>query len=265
MSDLPGSRYGRVYPPEPIEGFEDSTFGVYPVDFIIEQTLRAGLKWFRENADAPLSVYGHLTKTFLSDKYGQSKIDEIANFIKTTNIKIVQHWALIDQAVPNISIQLLDGAEREDRAGIDDHAGVLDTVDEVTGDVLGREQVGYAAITDSVHIGIHAVDTPDLTKYLYYLVIYILMAFKPQLEERGIQLGTFRTTDISRLNDYLPNNMFSRFVNFSVFTQAPFKKGVLPTIEEILGLHVSPESDTTVDEISGGITVSNIQLSDGDQ
>jgi len=77
-----------------------------------------------------------------------------------------------------------------------------------------------------------------LTKYLYYLVIYILNAFKPQLEERGLQLGTFRATDLSRMNDYLPENMYSRFINFTVFSIARFDKGDVPIIEKIIGLHL---------------------------
>ncbi len=255
----PGGGNKTIYP-APVVEQKDCPVGIYPVDFIVEQTIRAGLKWFRETPEAPKQVYGHLSVPFLSDKYGQSKIDEIANYIKTTDIRIVQHWALIDQSVPNISIQLLDGVEREDRAGLDDHAAEFDVINEVDGAVLGREQVGYAAISDNMHIGIHAITTPDLTKYLYYLIIYILMAFKPQLQERGIQLSTFRTTDVSRLNEYLPDNMYSRFINFSVYTEAPFKKDSLPIIEEIIGVHV----EEPLDEISGGIGINNIQQSDGE-
>jgi hypothetical protein len=252
-----------VYPPDLNETAKDCKFGIYPVDFIIETILNAGLTWFRTTPGAPNAVYGHLTEPYLS-KYGQAKIDEITDFIKTTEIRIVQHWALIDQTVPNISIQLLDAAEREDRAGLDDHSGDLDIIEDGTGNILGREQLGYVPILDNVHIGIHAVDTPDLVKYLYYLVIYILMAFKPQLQERGIQLSTFRVTDLSRMNDYLPNNMYSRFINFSVYTTSSIKKGELPILEEILGIHLRGEDDGTIDEINGGITVSNVEQSDGE-
>jgi hypothetical protein len=94
-------------------------------------------------------------------------------------------------------------------------------------------------MNDSVHIGIHANNIPDLVKYLYYLVIYILSAFKPELEARGLQLGTFRATDISNLNQYLPENMYSRFINFTVFSVATFSKGAVPIIERIMGLSIA--------------------------
>ena len=259
MSETGGQSNQFVYPP-PVEDIRDETFGLYPVDFILQVVLEAGIKWFRETPGSANQVFGHLTQPFLSVKYGQAKVTEIDNFIKTKEIRIVQHFSLIDHTVPCISIQLLEATEREDRAGLDDHAAVVDAIDDVTGNVLGREQMGYAPITDNMHIGIHSVDTPDLTKYLYFFVIYILMAFKPQLEAKGLQLSTFRSTDISRLNEFLPNNMYSRFINFSGYTHAPFKKDVsIPLIEDIVGVTVTKEDDGIEDEIEGGTRIADIE------
>jgi len=223
------------YPPQPSE-LQDYP-GLFPVDFILETVLRAGIDWFKTDPKAPSSVFGNLKAPWLAVKYGEGKIKEIADFIKKYEIRIVQHWALIDQQLPTLSIQLLDGNEIEERAALADHQGSLDVLD-ADDMVKGRRDVGYSPIIDNIHIGIHNINTPDLTKYLYYLVIYILNAFKPQLEERGLQLGTFRATDLSRMNDYLPENMYSRFVNFTVFSIARFDKGDVPIIEKIIGLHL---------------------------
>jgi len=235
--------------------------GVFPVDFVLETVLRAGLEWFRTDPKAPMSVFGHMTAPWLSVKYGEAKVIEIGNYIKKYEIRIVQHFALIDPQLPSISIQLLDGNEMTERASLSDHARVVDVMNS-DGEVEGRSEIGYAAVMDNIHIGIHNIGTPDLTKYLYYLVVYILKVFKPQLEERGLMLGTFRATDISRLNDYLPENMFSRFVNFSVFTIAPFRKGDVPIIDTFLGVHVAPGPDVIFNEnsdeelnIETGVTV----------
>jgi hypothetical protein len=219
---------------------EQHFYGVYPVDFLLETILKAGLEWFRTDPQAPKYVFGHLMSPYLS-KYGEAKIEEIAAFIKKYDIRIVQHWALIAEKAPCISIQLLDGTESIERAGLADFQQMVDTLN-ADNEVIGRRDVGYSPITDNIHIGIHTKDTPDLAKYLYYLVVYVLNSFKPQLEMRGMMLGTFRATDLSRMNEYLPDNMYSRFINFTIFTMASFDKGVVPIIEEFMGLNVAPSS-----------------------
>jgi hypothetical protein len=253
------------YPPPIVE--EDNRLGLYPVDFILDTILRAGLEWFRTDPAAPKQVFGHLAAPWLSAKYGEAKINEIAAYVKKYEIRVVQHFTLIDATVPCISIQLLDGNEATERAGLADHASMVDVLD-ADDMVKGRTEIGYAPVIDNMHIGIHAITTPDLAKYLYYLVIYILVSFKPVMEARGMMLGTFRATDISRLNEFLPENMYSRFINFTVFTVASFSKGSVPIIEKIMGVHVEhgpgaedePTSEEGV-ELETGITLKNIEQS----
>jgi len=235
------------YPPPALE--EDKEFGLFPVDFLLETVLKAGLEWFRTVPEAPFEVFGHLRGRYLGGKYGENKINEIANFIKKYDIKIVQHFSLIDQTYPCISIQLLEGNEQVDRAGLSDFQGSIDVLD-MDNHVKGRTSVGYTAMTDNMHIGIHSINTPDLVKYIYYLVTYILSSFKPELEATGLQLGTFRASDISRLNEYLPENMYSRYINFTVFSIASFNKGAVPIIEKIMGVNVSPTQGNMVEACS---------------
>lgn len=224
------------YPPPSETG--DTEFGLFPVDFLLDAVLKAGLEWFRTEPKAPSEVFGHLRSKYLKGKYGEDKINEIGAFIKKYDIKIVQHFSLIDQSCPCISIQLLEGNEQTDRAGLSDFAGSIDVLD-MENHVKGRSDIGYTAMTDAMHIGIHANNTPDLAKYIYYLVAYILSSFKPEFEAAGIQLGTFRASDISRLNEYLPENMYSRYINFTVFSMASFNKGAVPIIERIMGVNVA--------------------------
>lgn len=232
-----------VYPSQ----FEEvTTFGVLPVDFLLETVLSAGIQWFKTDPNAYKQVYGHLFTGYLAGRYGQAKAQEIRNFIVKYDIKVVQSFALIDHTVPTISIQLLDGNEMTERASLQDFQRFVDVVD-VNDQLLERQDVGYAPIGDNIHIGIHVQNTPDLAKYIYYLVIYILNTFKPKLEEQGLMLGTFRATDISKLNEYLPENMYSRFINFSVYTQASFNRGVVPVIESIIGVHASDSEPSLED------------------
>jgi len=231
---------GGAYEYPPIEPVVEEFYGIYPVDFLLETILKAGLEWFRTDPAAPNYVFGHLNSPYLA-KYGQPKIDEIAAYIRKYDIKIVQSWALIATAVPCISIQLLDAGEMTERAGLADFERMADTKN-LDGEVIGRREVSYSPISDNIHLGIHCQDSPDLAKYLYYLVVYVLHSFKPQLETRGMMLGTFRATDLSRMNEYLPENLYSRFINFTIFTIASFDKGVVPIIEQFMGINVAPSS-----------------------
>lgn len=224
---------GLEFPSPPQQ--EEFHYGLYPVDFILETILKAGIEWFKTDPEAPKKVYGHLMSPWLSGKYGEAKINEIAAYLRKYEVHIVQHFSMVDETVPSISIQLLDGSEMTERAGLADFQGTIDVLD-IDNQVRGRTEIGYAAVSDNIQIGIHAINTPDLVKYLYYLVIYILNSFKPELEARGMQLGTFRATDLSRMNEYLPENMFSRFVNFTSFSIASYDKGLVPIIERIIGL-----------------------------
>lgn len=243
-----------IYPPPAGSPQSEKELGLHPVDFILESILKAGLEWFKTDPDAPNKVFGHLRDPWLN-KYGQKKIDEIGAYIRKYDVRIVQHFSLIDKAVPSISIQLLDGSEMTERAGFADYKGSIDVLT-MNDEIVGRTEIGYAAISDNIQIGIHAIGTPDLVKYLYYLVVYVLSAFKPEMENRGLQLGTFRATDLSRMNEYMPENLYSRFVNFTVFSIASFDKGMVPIIENIMGVHINPSD---IEDIGLGINAVDIQ------
>jgi len=208
-------------------------FGVYPMDFILESVLKAGLQWFQANpTEASTLVFGQLDQPYLA-RYGTAKITELKNYILTTDIKIVQSLRLVDNSVPHISLQLGSGSEDLQKASIDDSIGdnyILDS----QGALMETEEVGYSPITESVLIGLHTGNTPDLPKYLYMLVVYILNSYKYDLMQKGIYLGTFSMTDISRMNDYLSENIYSRFMTFTASYNAPWKKGALPQLDVVL-------------------------------
>lgn len=216
-----------TYPPLPVD--KDCITGLIPIDFLVERFIEKGIEWFRNTAEAPKAVYGHLLDADLADKYGQKKIDEIATYIQNTEIDVKQSFPMEDEETPSISINLQSSIET-DMVGLNDHAGMVYALGAENARIGAREQ-GYTPVKDEVLIGIHATASPDKTKYLYYLVIYILNAFKDQLEERPGKVNslfniTWRATDISRLNEWLPSHVFSRFVtltaeHFAIFEKAP--------------------------------------------
>lgn len=238
------------------DAVDDPYYGVIPVDFIMESILLDGLDWFRNDPEAKNFVFGHL---LAMGKYGQAKVNEISSYINKYEIAVVQSFALVQTDVPSISIQLLDGGEKLEWAGLNDHQRAFNELDGQD-NFLGRYEEGYCAIADTVQLGIHSINTPDFAKYLYYLVVYILNVRKSELEAMNIILGTFRATDLSRLNDYLPENMYSRFINFSVSSLMRFRKGQIPVLDTIRGVHVT-DPDSDIENIDLGLSVRDIKQS----
>jgi hypothetical protein len=124
--------------------------------------------------------------------------------------------------------------EDESKASLDDSMGDALVFNQSTGYLEETDVIGYSPIRDNILLGIHGGETPDLPKYLYMLVVYILNSYKYDLMTKGIFLGTFSMTDISRMNDYLPDNVYSRFMTFSANSNAPWKKGTLPQLDIVL-------------------------------
>jgi hypothetical protein len=220
----------NIYPPEETDAVQ--YMGIYPVDFLFEEILSDGFDWFKSDPDAPSLVFGNLKKGRLAARYGQAKIDEISDFIKTKKIRIIQAFPLDGEMSPSISINLTSSNEMLANAGLDDYAEDSDVLGSEDS-ILSRTEVGYTSITDNVLIGIHAIGSPDTVKYLYMLVLYLLNACRSDFDAEGLKSLTCSATDMSRLNEYLPANMFSRFITASVLSFAKFRKHVVPMVESI--------------------------------
>lgn len=231
---LTGVRDTSQYPPPMVD--KECVTGIIPVDFLIERFLEIGFEWFRTNPEAPNRVFGHLRDVDLKDKYGQSKIDEIATYIKNTEIDIKQAFPMEDEEIPSISINLQSSMEIGELTGLNDYAGTATTLGS-SGSIVGGVEQGYSPIRDEVLIGIHASASSNKTKYLYYLVVYIINAYRDQLEARPDKINglfniSWRATDISRMNDYLPAHVFTRFVTITAEHFAIFDKEAVPFIED---------------------------------
>ena len=220
------SRDMGEFPPPMIE--KTCHTGMLPSDFVLERFLEIGLEWFRATPEAAEKVFSFMKLPILEGKYGQEKIDEIRDFVKNTEIDIMQSFPIEDREYPCVSINLQSSGETGN-TGLDDFAG----------QTIGTEGValqGFTPVKDEMILGIHSTGSPDKTKYLYYLITYILNAFKDQLEDlEGSANSPFsiswRASDISRLNDYLPSHVFTRFLTVSFESFAIFDKELVPNIE----------------------------------
>jgi hypothetical protein len=217
---------GRTFPPLPTSPCSD--YGIAPLDFYVEAILEQGIADFRENKINANDVYGHLNNPILATRYGQGKIDEIKEFINTTEIRVTQSFPDDAVTIPVISINLASSIEVSNYTGLDDFAMNLDVLDGENS-VVDRTEIGYNPIRDEVLIGVHGVGSPDQTKYLYMLTIYILQSFKDFLEEKtGLFNISFRATDLSRVNEQLPSHLFTRFISLATESFSLIKKSRVP-------------------------------------
>ena len=222
--------FNQTYPVK--QKVDQPVYGLYPTDFLIESFLESGLKWFRKTPAAAAQVYGNLLRPEIAGRYGQDKIDEISSYINDHEIKIIQSFPQDGASFPIISINLQQGVEEVPQAALGDFAGEIDTLDSIGG-IVSRNEQTYIPFQDSVLIGIHAAGSPDKVKYLAYLVTYILASSRKQFEKIGLYGLTFSATDLSKLNDFLPENVFSRFVTVQVGSKALVKAGEVPVLESI--------------------------------
>lgn len=208
----------------------DSLLGLYPTDFIVEDVLDDGLKWFRSTPGAEQQVFGRLLMPAVIGRYGQAKIDEIAKYIRGFEIRIIQAFPVEDTQMPAISINLADANQPERYEALTHYAGAVDSLGP-SDEVVGRKEIGYLPIQDSILIGIHATGTPDKVKYLYYLVSYVIASALDRFNEMGFIDVSLRATDMSRFNDLLPANVYTRFLTLSVSTVPKYEKGVVPMVD----------------------------------
>ncbi len=68
-------------------------------------------------------------------------------------------------------------------------------------------------LRETIRLGCHAKDDIHLTKYLYYILLYILKSRQDSLITRGIQLDRGISSIFDRSEDFVGENIFSRYMD----------------------------------------------------
>jgi hypothetical protein len=92
---------------------------------------------------------------------------------------------------------------------------------------------GATIFNEQVDIGIHAHADPDMVLWMYYILLWILFRFKPDMERMNLELTTVTASDFTRDNQYLGENIFSRWVRLSGKTFISWKEENYPLIDTI--------------------------------
>jgi hypothetical protein len=111
---------------------------------------------------------------------------------------------------------------------------------------LWNAHYGRSRFKDTYEIGVHGNSQPTEAIWLAQIVEYILLKYKARLfEQRGIILGTFTESNVSRNDNYQADTVYSRFFNVSFQSETRWIESIAPKIAKVNGgIYVIDDSPT---------------------
>jgi len=108
-----------------------------------------------------------------------------------------------------------------------------------------RKKRGEAYFNEQIDVGVHAHGDKNTVLWLYYILVWILLRFKPEIERRCLDLTTFSASDFRRDSQFLAENVFTRWVRLSARTRVSWEEEPYPEIDTLVAeVHVDdPESE----------------------
>ena len=174
----------------------------------LHRVIKEGVQIVKNNIDILDDIFEYYLTPPMAVDYGQPYIDNIKKWFKDTKIPVVQAWSLSMSKVPQISIQLAQEDEAQDKAAMGDHYG----------DGIGSN-IGVSVFNVNLDVMLFGTKQSDEILWLYYIVNYILFKRKRQAEALGLQLGTFTATDYARDFPRLPENVWVRTIRYRATVQ----------------------------------------------
>lgn len=207
----------------------------------LHRLILEGMNILRQNPDVLDDIFQYYTCAPMDKDYGQKYIDQIKQWFITTKIPVVQAWSMNLAKVPQISVQLAQESEAEDKASIGDFYSDGDD-----------STVGVSAFNVMLDVMIFGTKNSDEVLWLYYIVNYILFKRKRQAEALGLQLNTFTASDYARDIPKLPENVWVRTIRYRALVQNFWNADAYIDINDI-NVSVTTELD------SGDVSISYVQ------
>lgn len=210
-------------------------------EVVVRKLIDFGIKNLRANRRAFDDLFSMFLQDELNQDYGEQYREQIWEWFSTTKIPVVQAWSFNAQKIPCISIHLANETEAEDKAAMDDVAGVGEDSD-----------IGTSVFTVMVDVGIHTPKGGDHVLWLYYIVSYILFKHKTMAERLGLKLHTYSASDYSKDADKANNNIWTRWVRFRCTTQNFWEADPLREFDKVntftsMGNDLSEDIATSLD------------------
>jgi hypothetical protein len=194
-------------------------------EVVVRKLIDSGIKELRKDEKAFFDLFHQFAMFELNEEYGEEYVKQIWEWFSTTKIPVIQAWSFNAQKIPCISVHLANETEDESKAAM--------------GDVLGtgyNSEIGTAAFTVMVDIGIHMSRGGDQVLWVYYIVSYILFKYKLNFERLGLKLHTFSASDYAKDADKMGasgNNIWTRWIRFRCTTENFWSGERLKEIEHV--------------------------------
>lgn len=224
-------------------------------DLVVETIIREGLADLKANLDARLNVlFEQLKSSYLNAEYGQAELDRFKTFLTNEKIDVVHSWRQVEERVPCFYIQTIGGPEDTAKAMLEDYSGDVDTI--VLGELTDRKEETTIVMRESLQVGVHVNDPggPTALRWLYACLFYFLCSRKHDLMARGIDLSTLTSSDFNRLNELLPEHIYSRYVTLSYNNYMTWVKRDSEMLIEEFDLHGGPDASAPGEE-QGGLKI----------
>lgn len=175
----------------------------------LQKVIQQGLRNIKNNPDVLDDIFSYMHEEDIENDYGTAYVEKIKTWFLETKVPVLHAWSFNRDRIPCISIHLANDTEDEGKAAIGDHYGE---------DEVGA--VGTATFTTQLDIGIHASKSSDEVLWLYYIVTYTLFHDKLFAEKLGLRLQTFTASDWDKRQEYMTENLWTRWIRFRCTTQS---------------------------------------------
>lgn len=177
-------------------------------EIVMQKVITHGIKELRGNKAAFYDIFAQYNCEEMVADYGADYLDKLWLWFSTTKIPVIQAWSFNAQKVPCVSVHLANESEDETKAAFGDLGAVDDS-----------GEIGTAAFTVMIDIGIHANKAGDHVLWIYYIVSYILFKHKLMAERLGLKLHTTSASDYNKEAKYMTENIWTRWIRFRCTTQ----------------------------------------------
>ena len=197
----------------------------------LQKVLQKGIKELKDNPELLEDIFNYMHEPDIEEDYGETYVAKVKDWFLNTKIPVLHAWTFNSDRIPCVSIHLSNESEDESKAAIGDYWGPGE-----------NGEIGTTVITTQLDIGIHASKNADEVLWLYYIVTYILFRNKLFAEKLGLTLQTFNASDWDKRQEYLVENVWTRWLRFRCVTQNFWDS--ISTYQEIddVDVMVDPES-----------------------
>ena len=102
-------------------------------------------------------------------------------------------------------------------------------------------------LRETINLGCHSKDDIHLTKYIYYILTFILKSRQDSLIDRGITLDAGDASVFDRVEEMAGENIFSRYISVSCITEFDWDQASVNLIDcfDLTVKTPTPDADST--------------------